>query len=167
MEPKPSEPPARTGRRETPDERADRLWVELLQEVRVTQTAGQILLAFLLSVAFTPRFRELDDFERALYVTTIVLAAVSTGALVAPVTFHRITTGHHLKPQAVAWASRFTLLGLVLLLGTVACALLLILRVVLHDALADWLAAGVVSWFVACWFLPPVWIRHRERRSER
>jgi hypothetical protein len=161
----PTEHPPSSGRRETPEERADRLWVELLQEVRVTQTAGQILLAFLLSVAFTPRFAQLSAFERGLYVTTIVLAAAATGALVAPVSFHRITSGHHLKPEAVAWASRFTLLGLILLLATVGCALLLILRVVLAGLLAAWLVAAVVAWFLVCWFLPPLWIRHRDRRS--
>ncbi|GAA3385498.1 hypothetical protein GCM10017750_64350 [Streptomyces racemochromogenes] len=40
-------------RRETCDERADRLWLELMHEVRVSLTAVQLLLAFLLAVAFT------------------------------------------------------------------------------------------------------------------
>ncbi|MFB7909860.1 DUF6328 family protein [Kitasatospora sp. NPDC056076] len=47
------------GRDETPQERADRLWNEMLQEVRVCQTGAQILFGFLISVAFTPRFAAL------------------------------------------------------------------------------------------------------------
>ncbi|GHH82114.1 hypothetical protein GCM10018781_66450 [Kitasatospora indigofera] len=42
------------GRDETPQERADRVWSEMLQEVRVSQTGAQILFGFLISVAFMP-----------------------------------------------------------------------------------------------------------------
>ncbi|MGP4002238.1 DUF6328 family protein [Streptomyces sp. 8N706] len=155
----------RTGRNETREERADRLWMELLQEVRVAQTGVQILLAFLLSVAFTPRFQELGSFDKGIYVITIMLGAAATGALIAPVSFHRILTGRRLKTEAVQWASRFTVTGLVLLLGTVSCALLLILRVVVDNQLAVWLSLIALVWFATCWFLPPAWLRHRSRRS--
>ncbi|MER5969482.1 DUF6328 family protein [Streptomyces sp. NPDC002055] len=155
----------RTGRNESREERADRLWLELLQEVRVAQTGVQILLAFLLSVAFTPRFAQLGSFDKGIYVTTIMLGAGATGALIAPVSFHRILTGHRLKTEAVQWASRCTVTGLVLLLGTVSCALLLILRVAVDNQLAVWLTFVALLWFGVCWFLPPVWLRHRERRS--
>lgn len=45
------------GRRETADERADRQWQDLMQEIRVVQTGVQILLGFLLTVVFTPGSR--------------------------------------------------------------------------------------------------------------
>ncbi|GAA2248648.1 hypothetical protein GCM10010145_14960 [Streptomyces ruber] len=41
---------------ESPRERVNRRWNEVLQETRVTQTGVQILFGFLLSVAFTPLF---------------------------------------------------------------------------------------------------------------
>ena len=63
------------GREETAEERADRLWGEMLQEVRVCQTGAQILFGFLLSVAFTPRFGSLGGFDRSLYVVTVILGA--------------------------------------------------------------------------------------------
>jgi hypothetical protein len=44
-------------RKETPLQRADRAYGEILQEVRVAQTGVQILFAFLLTLAFTPRFK--------------------------------------------------------------------------------------------------------------
>lgn len=150
-----------TGRRESPEERADRKWVELLQEVRVTQTGVQILFAFLLTVAFTPRFQTLNPQDRAIYVVTVLLGAAATGALIAPVSLHRIVAGRRVKPETVIWASRLTLAGLVLLLCTVASALLLILRVVVSDGSAFWLVLGTLLWFALCWFVPALWLRRR------
>ena len=49
------------GRDETPTERYDRNWIELLQELRVLQTGTQILTGFLLALAFQPAFADLDD----------------------------------------------------------------------------------------------------------
>lgn len=95
----------RSGRVETREERADRKWAELLQEVRVTQTGVQILFAFLLTVAFTPHFQSLGQVDRSIYVVTVLLGAAATGALIAPVSLHRIVTGRRLKPETVAWAS--------------------------------------------------------------
>ncbi|MFD8283823.1 DUF6328 family protein [Streptomyces solisilvae] len=156
---------ARSGRVETREERADRRWAELLQEVRVTQTGVQILFAFLLTVAFTPRFQGLGQVDRGIYVVTVLLGAAAPRARIAPVGLHRIVTGRRLKPETVDWASRFTVAGLVLLLCTVASALLLILRVVVADVTAFWLVAAAVIWFVTCWFVPAVWLFHRSRRE--
>ncbi|MGW7490610.1 DUF6328 family protein [Streptomyces sp. NPDC054786] len=149
------------GRHESPEERADRRWNELLQEVRVIQTGVQILFAFLLTVVFTPRFVTLGQTDKAIYVVTVLLGAATTGALIGTVTFHRLVTGHRLKPETVLWASRLAVLGIVLLLGTVASALLLILRIALHNSVVVWIVAGLVAWFVICWFALPAWILHR------
>ncbi|MFI9106078.1 DUF6328 family protein [Streptomyces fildesensis] len=154
---------ASTRHDEDPDQRADRLWLELLQEVRVAETGVQILLGFLLTVAFTPRFADLNDFDRNVYLTTVLLGAAATGALIAPVSLHRIVAGHRLKPEAVVWGSRFTMVGLILLLGTVASALLLILRVTASGMTAAVWVTVMVGWFTVCWFLPGAWLRHRER----
>ncbi|WP_307826832.1 DUF6328 family protein [Streptomyces pactum] len=150
----------RRGRDETPEERADRRWGDLLQELRVAQTGVQILFGFLLTVVFQPGFGDLSDADRRIYVITVMLGAATTGVLIGPVSFHRLLTGKRLKPQTVVWASRLTLLGLALLLCTMASALLLVLRVVVRDAVAVWLVAAMVLWFVMCWFVLPVWARH-------
>ncbi|MEV4441514.1 DUF6328 family protein [Streptomyces sp. NPDC049577] len=167
MQERPSEEERRAARHETPEERADRRWSELLQEVRVAQTGVQILFGFLLTVVFTPRFAELGDTDRIIYVVTVVLGAATTGALIGPVAFHRIVTGWRLKPQTVTWASRMTLVGVVLLLVTVTSVLLLILRLAMHNAAVPWVVAGLVTWFMLCWFALPTWARHRygTRRS--
>ncbi|MFG3498833.1 DUF6328 family protein [Streptomyces sp. NPDC047928] len=151
----------RRGRHETPEERADRQWGELVQEIRVAQTGVQILFGFLLTVVFAPRFAELPDTDRAIYITTVVLGAAATGALIGPVSFHRIVSGRRIKPQTVVWASRLTFTGLVLLLATMISALFLVLRVATHDGFVPWLIAGVALWYLLCWFVLPLWARHR------
>ncbi|MGA4863346.1 DUF6328 family protein [Streptomyces lavendulocolor] len=149
------------GRNETPDERADRRWAELIQEIRVAQTGVQILFGFLLTVVFAPTFADLSSTNKTIYIITVGLGASATGALIGPVSFHRIVSGRRIKPQAVVWASRLTFVGLVLLLATLISALFLVLRVATHDAFVPWMVAGVVTWYVVCWFVLPLWARYR------
>ncbi|WP_416981059.1 DUF6328 family protein [Streptomyces sp. T028] len=151
----------RNGRDETEDERADRMWGDLIQEVRVAQTGVQILFGFLLTVVFTPRYTTLNDTDQAIYITTVVLGASATGALIGPVSLHRVVSGQRIKPQAVAWASRLTFVGLLLLLATMTCALLLILRLATHGDQVFWLVVAVVAWYLLCWFGLPLWARYR------
>jgi hypothetical protein len=158
---------ADNGRNETPEERADRRWSDLLQELRVAQTGVQILFGFLLTVVFQNRFPELSDTDRHIYVVTVALGAATTGALIGPVSMHRLLTGRMLKPETVVWASRLTVLGLVLLLCTMASSLLLVLRVAVVDGAAAWLVTGMVVWFVLCWFVLPLWARYRSDPGER
>ncbi|MER6251570.1 DUF6328 family protein [Streptomyces sp. NPDC001584] len=152
---------ARDGRSESVEERADRQWQELIQEIRVAQTGVQILFGFLLTVAFTPHFQGLPQTDKVIYIVTVVLGALATGALIGPVSFHRIVSGRRIKPEAVAWASRLTFTGLILLLATCTCALLLVLRVATHNAVVPWLVAGVLAWYLLCWFVLPLWARVR------
>ncbi|MFC8729792.1 DUF6328 family protein [Streptomyces bacillaris] len=155
------------GREETQEERADRQWTELLQELRVAQTGVQILFGFLLAVVFQPRFAELSEVDRDIYVTTVVLGSATVAALIGPVTYHRLLTGRRMKPQTVIWASRMTMVGLVLLFFTMCSTLLLIMRVALHNTFALWLVAGIALWFLACWFLFPLWALARGRSGPR
>lgn len=154
------------GRHESPEERADRRWAELLQEVRVIQTGVQILFGFLLTVVFTPRFATLQQTDKTIYVVTVLLGAATTGALVGTVTFHRLVAGHRLKPETVFWASRLSMVGIVLLLATVTSALLLILRIAMNNSAVPWVVAGLVGWFMLCWFALPAWILHRYSSRE-
>ncbi|MET9761028.1 DUF6328 family protein [Streptomyces sp. NPDC006372] len=151
----------RRGRNETEEERADRMWQELIQEVRVAQMGVQILFGFLLTVVFTEKYAGLTDTDQTIYLVTVVLGACATGALIGPVSLHRLVSGRRIKPQAVRVASQLTLLGLLLLLATTTASLLLILRVATHDGFVPYLVAGVVGWYLLCWFALPLWIRYR------
>ncbi|MEU0988419.1 DUF6328 family protein [Streptomyces sp. NPDC005953] len=150
---------------ESPRERENRRWNEILQETRVAQTGVQILFGFLLSLAFTPTFRELDTPGRALYVATVALGALATASLIAPVSIHRFLSGQRMKDEVVRTAGRLMVLGMVLLACTIGCTLLLILHVVLPGPLATTISAVVMLWFALCWYVLPFRLRQQANRT--
>jgi hypothetical protein len=89
-------------RDESPDERLDRNWDELLQELRITQTGLQLLSGFLLTLPFTSAFAGLDDRQKALYLTLVVIAGIAVGVNMTPVMLHRRVFGEHVKERVVA-----------------------------------------------------------------
>ncbi|NYG55067.1 DUF6328 family protein [Nocardioides perillae] len=88
-------------RDETPTERLDRHWGELLQELRVMQTGTQLIAGFLLTLPFADRFEETGAFERVLYLGLVVLAAVTTATMLAPIALHRRLYGGHARDRLV------------------------------------------------------------------
>lgn len=145
------------GRDETINERMDRNWNELLQEMRVTQTGTQILSGFLLTIAFQPTFRDLPDFDKTVYLFLVLAATVTTALALAPVHLHRSLFRHHSKPalvQAGHLLLRGALLGLALVMTG---AVLLIFDVATHDrSLAVTAAASVAVLLAALAMLPTV-----------
>jgi len=151
------------GRDETLDERLDRNWVELLQELRVTQTGTQILTGFLLAVAFQQKFGELDLAQRRFYLCLIVTAVLTTALALAPVNLHRALFRRHEKLALVTASHvllRVVLLGVALVLGG---TVVLIFDVVAGTGAA--VVAGVVSLVVllGLGFLPRA-VRAYDRR---
>jgi hypothetical protein len=103
------------GREESANERADRNWNEILQELRVAQTVAQILGAFLLAVAFQPRFTELDRYQLTLYLILVALAGIAAALGLAPVSLHRTHFGRRQKVRIVRIGSRLLAADLVVL----------------------------------------------------
>jgi hypothetical protein len=153
-------------RGETPMQRADRAYGEILQEVRVAQTGVQILFAFLLALAFQARFADITDFQRGVYVVTLMLCAGATALLIAPAAFHRVIYRRRLKQHLVRVANRLALSGLVLLLLSMVSAVLLIIDVALGLAPAIVLAAAVLAWFTMWWFVLPLRTRVRQLAAD-
>jgi hypothetical protein len=110
------------GRSETLTERLDRNWDEILQELRVIQTGTQILTGFLLAAAFQTRFSDLDDYQRTVYATLVVVTILTTVMGLAPVSLHRALFRRRAKATIVAATHRllrFTMGGVaVTLAGT-------------------------------------------------
>ena len=77
------------GRDESLNERMDRNWNEILQELRVPQTGTQIFTGFLLTIAFQTRFTELTTFQVRVYLVLVVAAVLTTALGLAPVSLHR------------------------------------------------------------------------------
>lgn len=134
---------------------------DLLQELRVAQTGVQILFAFLLTLAFTNRFAEIDDFQRAVYLVTLLCSAAATALLIAPVSFHRIVFRQRMKGELVTAAGRLAMGGLLLLLMALSGAILLITDVVLGGAAAWVITAGSTAWFIIFWYVVPLVGRSR------
>src|SRR4051812_1396814 len=88
-------------RDETPMEKLDRNWNELLQELRVVQTGVQFLTGFLLTLPFQQRFSALSTHEQVTYVCALGLAIASTALIIAPVALHRNLFRKHARPELV------------------------------------------------------------------
>lgn len=149
------------GRDETPTERLDRNWDELLQELRVTQTGVQLLTAFLLSLPLQQRFSQLHDYQRTLYLVAVGLSVSATGLLVAPVAVHRALFRRHQKEKVVIAADRAARAGLVLLGLAISTVVTFIFGVVVGVASAG--AAGVAALLLltVLWW----WVPHQVRRD--
>lgn len=152
----------RTGRQESVEERADRKWTDILQELRVMQTGTQLIAGFLLTLPFQSRFAELDGYQRTLYLVVVVVALVTTAIVVSPIAVHRRLSGHQVKDRLVdlaEWAVRGVLTGIGLLLvgivvlifdvvvgrtaGIIAGAPLLALVLVLLVGVPEWALRAV------------------------
>jgi Family of unknown function (DUF6328) len=148
--------PAGDPRDESVAERDDRNLAELLQELRVAGLGVQVLFGFLLSLPFTTRFAKLSHAQRELYVAAIVLAAVSTALLVAPVAYHRLVFRRQEKERLVRAANVLALLGLAAVGLAVSAAVLLVTSVVAGGVPAIVISACVVCLFGGLWFAFPL-----------
>jgi O-antigen/teichoic acid export membrane protein len=155
-------PHPKDDRGESRDQRMDRNFVELLQELRVLQTGTQILAGFLMTLPFQARFPELSDYHRWLFLTAIVLAFATTVLLVGPVSVHRALFRQHMKAELVQVSHVRARLGLLTLGLTMATVITLIFSVVLGDP--EGYAAGGASVLVfgLVWWGLPQWLRRAE-----
>jgi Family of unknown function (DUF6328) len=151
--------PGRPG--ETRDERADRNLVDLLQELRVATLGVQVLFGFLLGLPFTSHFGGLHDWQRWLYVATLMLSSVSVVLLVAPVAYHRLLFHRHQLEHLIRAANSMAICGLVTVALAVVCAVLLVTTYVLPGAAAVILTVVLSVLFGAFWFALPL-ARRRE-----
>lgn len=148
-------------RGETRDQVLDRNVNELLQEIRVVLTGVQILFAFLLTLAFTDRFGDLDDVAKAVYTVTLLSTASATVLLIAPVSYHRTLFRRRRKEDLVVFADRALLAGLGLLVVGISSAVLLVLDVALGRTPAIVGCAFVVVLATVAWYALPLAARRR------
>jgi hypothetical protein len=153
------QPPARPG--ETEDERIERNWDEILQELRVTQTGTQILLGFLLTIPFQQRFGDLEGAQIGVYLALVGAAAAATILAIAPVALHRALFRRGAKPQLVFAANALMRLALAAIALALSGTVFLIFDVVLGHPAA--IAAGGVTLVVtgAMWAVLPTFLRKR------
>ena len=152
-------------RNETPAERLDRNWNELLQELRVTQTGIQILSGFLLTLPFQSRFGDLDPVLVGLFLAAAATGTLSTVLIVAPAVAHRVLFRQHAKDILVDSADRMAKAGLACLALTVTLVTSLVFGFVLGLVAAIVAGALALLVFATLWLLVPVRLGRANDRS--
>ena len=152
-------------RDETPAERLDRNWAELLQELRVTQTGIQLLSGFLLTLPFQPRFADLDPALVLVFLAAVGSATLATALVIAPAMAHRILFRRHLKDRLVTSGNLLAKTGLACLALTVMLAVTLIYGVV-GGLRAGLIAGGVCLFgFILLWVVVPSILARAPRKT--
>lgn len=155
----------REERDETPLERLDRNWADLLQELRVVQTGVQLLTGFLLTIPFQSRFQDLTASQQNIYLATLGASVVATGLLIAPVSLHRTLFRRHARRATVEIAHRLALAGVAMLAVAIVGVVLLIFDVVAGPT-AGWIAAAAATLLlIGLWAALPLAVRFRENRD--
>jgi len=143
-------------------ERLNRQLIELLNELRVALPGVQVLFAFLLAVPFQNRFGEASQFERDLYLVTLLASAAATGFLIAPTAYHRILFQRGDRPRVIREGSRFLLAGLVCLAVATTGAVFLAAHFIFVSAVAVAAAVATGSLLAWLWFGIALLRRSRE-----
>ena len=144
----------------TEDQRLDRNWGDLLQELRVTQTGVQLLAGFLLTLPFQQRFATLRPWQQDVYLVDVGLAIAATVLLVAPVLMHRLLFREHQRPRIVGFAHRCATWGGSLFGAAIIGVVYLVFDVTRGEVAAAG-GAGCAALFVLSLWLAPG-IVHRE-----
>lgn len=147
-------------RDESEFERDDRNLAELLQELRVAGLGVQVLFGFLLSLPFTMRFTLLSYAQRQLYLASLVLAALSTALLLAPVAYHRLVFRQQQKERLIRAANVMAICGLASVGLAISAAVLLVTGFVDRGLPAVLVTALIVCLFGGLWFALPLAHRH-------
>jgi len=147
--------PYRGLRNETPTERLDRNWVELLQELRVVQTGVQLLTGFLLTLPFQSRFEELDAYQETVYTVVLLLAVSAVVLFIAPVGYHRALFQQRSKERLVRAGSRFAKLGLATVGLVVSGGVLLVVDVIAGRVAGGIAGVGIATLIATCWYALP------------
>jgi hypothetical protein len=147
---------------ETEKERYERNFADLLQELRVAQTGVQILFAFLLTLPFSVGFERVSQFQKDVYVVSLLTSAAAAAMIIAPVAYHRVLFQRGRKPELVRSAHRLASGGLAFLLVAMVSAVLLITDFILARWVA-WLLSGLTGvWFLLLWAVFPL-LRRNDR----
>lgn len=144
-------------RDESHDEKLDRNWDELLQELRVAQTGIQLLSGFLLTLPFTQVFSGIDDGQQGLYLGLVVLAGIAVGVNLTPIMLHRRVFGDHVKDRVVAVGQVCSQVVIVAIAVLISGAVTLIFSVVVSWTAGFVAGAGVALVLAILLGLLPRW----------
>ena len=152
---------------ESAEERLNRELIELLNELRVALPGVQVLFAFLLAVPFANGFPKLGKLDRDVFFAAFISTALSTVALIAPSSYHRLRWRHGDKERMLAASNVLTIVGLALLAIAIVCAVFVITDFLFHRAWAAAFTALVAAVFLALWYGIPLAAALKDRGGVR
>jgi len=145
-----------TGRDESEQERVDRNLLELLNELRVALPGVQVLFAFLLVVPFNQRFTSVTEFQKSVYLVTLLCTAAASAFLIAPSVQHRIEFRRQDKEYIVVVANRLAIIGLGFLAVAMTGVILLVTDFLFGTATTIAATAAVAVMFLVLWYAIPL-----------
>ena len=136
-----------------------------MSELRVALPGVQVLFAFLLVAPFNQRFGTVSDFERGLYLATLLCTLLATILLIAPTVMHRLEFRQGQKAYLVDAANRLMIAGLSVFAVAMTSAAFLVTHYLFDAVTAIVATIGVIVAFAVLWFGVPLRRRRRRRRS--
>ena len=130
-------------------------------------TAGvQVLFAFLLTIPFSQRFADVDRFQRAVFIVTLLLTTFSAAMLMAPTAYHRLNFHQRDRERIVEASNRFAIAGIVALSLAMTGAVLLVTDFLYSSLVLIVLVAGGTGLvFAVSWYALPLRRRLQDRRQ--
>ncbi|MGZ4388547.1 MAG: DUF6328 family protein [Gaiellaceae bacterium] len=141
---------------ESRKERVDRELIELLNELRIALPGVQVLFAFLLTLPFTNRFREVTGSSEALYVVALVSTAAASAFLIAPSAYHRLTFRTPDKERMLFTANRLAIAGTTLLALGIATSVYVVVSFLYGPGVGGGLAGFVAAVLAWLWYGLPL-----------
>jgi hypothetical protein len=145
--------------------RVDRELIELLNELRVALPGVQTLFAFLLIVPFSNGWKHTTDFQRDVYIFSVLATALSALLLIAPSAQHRLEFRAGDKEALLQTSNRCAIAGLAVLAVAMTTVLFLLVEVVLGGSWAAIVGAAAAAAFASVWFAVPLLRRARHRHT--
>src|SRR6266508_2017334 len=152
---------------ENKEDRHNRELIELLNELRVALPGVQVLFAFLLAVPFANGFPKLGKLDRDIFFVAFISTALSTVALIAPSSYHRLRWRQHDKERLLVASNVLTIVGLALLAVAITCTVFVITDFLFHRAWAATFTAMVAAAFLLLWYGVPLGAALRDLQKSR
>ena len=150
---------------ESEEQRRNRELIELLNELRVALPGVQVLFAFLLAVPFANGFPKLGRLDRDIFFVAFISTALSTVALIAPSSYHRLRWRQRDKERMLVVSNALTIAGLALLAVSITCTVFVITDFLFHRAWAAAFTTIVALAFLLLWYGVPLAAALRDARA--
>jgi hypothetical protein len=145
------------------DHDVDRALKELLEEIRIAQMGGQILLGFLLAVAYTGVLPDSSEGQHRLYAWAIVSTTAAVALLLGIVPLHRLLFGLRARNEILVVGHVLAVLGLLALGVGIVLGVWLAASFALPESLVTVVVASA-AFVVGSWIVLPLAVRARLRR---